>query len=53
MRYYKYGKVMEEKESEEKGKGQTEIIGRFGELVIDEDTIYEIDEECLKCREKN
>lgn len=27
---------------------KTEI---FGDLVIEEDTVYEIDRECLKCRE--
>lgn len=24
----------------------------YGDLVIEEDTVYEIDRECLKCREK-
>lgn len=25
----------------------------IGDLVIEEDTVYEIDRECLKCRERN
>ena len=29
---------------------KTEIVG---DLVIEEDTVYEIDRECLKCRGKN
>lgn len=55
MRYYRYGKGVNEKEKEleAKEKEQSKIIGRFGELIIDEDTIYEIDEECLRCHEKN
>lgn len=28
---------------------KTEIVG---DLVIEEDTVYEIDRECLKCRER-
>ena len=28
------------------------VLGQFGELVIDDDTVYEIDEECLQCRKR-
>lgn len=52
MRYYRYGSNVQEKDLEAKEEEQQELIGRFGELVIDEDTIYEIDEECIRCREK-
>lgn len=52
MRYYRYGNDVQQKELEAKEKERQDIIGRFGELVIDEDTIYEIDEECLRCRER-
>lgn len=27
-------------------------VRRYGELVIEEDTIYEIDEACLNCQKK-
>ncbi|MDD7403331.1 MAG: hypothetical protein SO170_03640 [Butyribacter sp.] len=56
MRYYRYGSDQQKAELETKESGKKERqdawIGRFGELVIEEDTVYEIDEECLKCREK-
>lgn len=29
-----------------------DFVGRIGSLVVEEDTIYEIDEECMNCREK-
>lgn len=51
MRYYQYGGVKKGHELEAKEKGQGNILGKFGELIIDDDTIYEIDEECLRCRE--
>lgn len=51
MRYYQYGGAKKEHELEAKEKGQRSILGKFGQLIIDDDTIYEIDEECLRCRE--
>lgn len=50
MRYYRYGKDGMRHEIEANEKEQKGMPGRFGELIIDEDTIYEIDEECLRCR---
>lgn len=55
MRYYHYGekKATQELETEEKEfSGMAEKAGRFGELIIDEDTIYEIDEECIRCKKE-
>lgn len=50
MRYYRYGgdKIQHEVEASE--ERQRRMNRNFGKLVIDEDSIYEIDEECLKCR---
>lgn len=56
MRYYYYGR-------EEKGKRGTDVRGqemqghpgryhREDGLVIDEDSVYEIDMECIHCKEK-
>ncbi len=52
MRYYRYGKDIMQQEIETSEKEERKVIGKFGSLVIDEDTIYEIDEECLRCRKK-
>ena len=37
---------------EHKEKDVKKLLGRFGELVIEEDTIYELDKECLQCKKK-
>lgn len=29
-----------------------DFVGRIGSLVVEEDTIYEIDEECMNCKGK-
>lgn len=50
MRYYRYGKKETRQEIEAEEKKESNIIGKFGELIIDEDTVYEIDEECLRCK---
>lgn len=52
MRYYRYGKDTMQQEIEASEKERQQVIGQFGSLVIDEDTIYEIDEECLSCQKK-
>lgn len=52
MRYYRYGKDMMQQEIEASEKEERKITGQFGSLVIDEDTVYEIDEECLRCHKK-
>lgn len=52
MRYYRYGSDSRERDLETKEKRQQEVTGCYGELVIDEDTVYEIDEECMRCKEK-
>lgn len=52
MRYYRYGKSDWKQEIEAEEKERNPVIGRFGDLVIDEDTVYEIDEECLRCQKK-
>ena len=50
MRYYRYGCDNTKREIETEEKWQKNVMGRFGELIIDEDTVYEIDEECLQCQ---
>ncbi len=52
MRYYRYGSDQRKKDLEAEEKQRQEVLSRFGELIIDEDTIYEIDEECFRCKEK-
>jgi len=52
MRYYRYGKDTMQREIEASEKERRKVIGQFGSLVIDEDTIYEIDEECIRCQKK-
>jgi hypothetical protein len=52
MLYYYYGK---EPESEgvlraNEMSGESASIQKYGELIIEDDTIYEIDETCLNCR---
>ena len=53
MRYYHYGSMSDSKPEVKKMETfaddtvQTENIDG---LIIDEDTVYEIDEECIKCR---
>ncbi|MCI8771391.1 MAG: hypothetical protein HFH73_09615 [Lachnospiraceae bacterium] len=53
MRYYRYGCDYAAHEIETEENWQSSVMGRFGELVIDEDTVYEIDEECLHCRKED
>ena len=50
MRYYRYGCDNTKREIETEEKWQKNVMGRFGELIIDEDSVYEIDEECLQCQ---
>lgn len=50
MRYYRYGKEEIGHEVESSERKAKNLKGRFGDLIIDEDTVYEIDEECLRCR---
>ena len=52
MRYYKYGKNKIQHEVEANEERQEGLERRFGKLVIDEDSVYEIDEECLQCHKK-
>lgn len=52
MRYYRYGCDNMRREIETEEKRQINTTGRFGELIIDEDTVYEIDEECLRCQKE-
>lgn len=52
MRYYRYGCDHTKREIETEEKWQNNVMGRFGELIIDEDTVYEIDEECLQCQKE-
>lgn len=52
MRYYRYGCDHAKREIETEEKWQNNVMGRFGELIIDEDTVYEIDEECLQCQKE-
>lgn len=53
MRYYHYGSMSDSEPEVKKMETfaddtvQTENIDG---LIIDEDTVYEIDEECIKCR---
>lgn len=51
MRYYRYGEDKIQHEVEASEERQKKLAGHFGKLVIDEDSIYEIDEECLRCHE--
>lgn len=50
MRYYHYGKAGE-LEANDRIKVNTDRQ-YSGKLVIEEDTIYEIDEECMRCLEQ-
>lgn len=52
MRYYRYGNYNRKNDLETKEKNTELPLGRYGELIIDEDTIYEIDQECIRCKEK-
>ncbi len=52
MRYYRYGKDKIQHELEASEEGQKRLARQFGKLVIDEDSIYEIDEECLRCHKE-
>ncbi len=52
MRYYRYGADQSQHDMEHKEKDVKKLLGRFGELVIEEDTIYELDKECLQCKKK-
>lgn len=55
MRYYRYG-AQDRKEFETKEVTRsTKNTGHIDRLIIEEDTIYEIDEECMEClkKEKN
>lgn len=52
MRYYRYGSDRTKHDVEMNMQKQQGGPGCFGELVIDEDTIYEIDKDCVRCREK-
>ena len=50
MRYYHYGKA---KELEANDRIREQKDRRYaGKLVIEEDTIYEIDEDCMHCLEQ-
>ena len=50
MRYYHYGKA---KELEANDRIREQKDRRYaGKLVIEEDTIYEIDEDCMRCLEQ-
>lgn len=60
MRYYYYGKEPDIRENS-RWTGEQDGDGRNGaggypyerlQIVYDEDTIYEIDEECEECRRK-
>lgn len=53
MRYYRYGNKETKQDVEAEEKQSSNVIGKFGELIIDEDTVYEIDEECLRCKKEN
>lgn len=50
MRYYRYGREEMRHEVQASERKVKNLTGRFGDLIIDEDTVYEIDEECLRCR---
>jgi len=52
MRYYRYGKDRIQHEIEASEERQKRLTGQFGKLVIDEDSVYEIDEECLRCQKE-
>lgn len=53
MKYYYYGSQIEKNELEEKPVTvQRETIEKIPGLIIEEDTIYEIDEECLRCKRR-
>ncbi|RKI41344.1 hypothetical protein D7V86_07600 [bacterium D16-51] len=52
MRYYKYGKDKIQHEVEANEERQEGLGRHFGKLIIDEDSVYEIDEECLQCHKK-
>ena len=63
MRYYYYGRTGEQTEAKQDrqpvryrtGLSQQEIDRQMEgeeELIIDENTVYEIDRECIRCRRK-
>lgn len=54
MKYYYYGSDAYLKGGLRANEMQKEDspIRKFGELIIEEDTIYEIDEACLDCQKK-
>lgn len=55
MSYYYFG-TDKEKEQQDEPVLYDERFGQFpiqqGTLIIEEDTIYEIDEDCLHCNQK-
>jgi len=54
MRYYRYGQndKKQKAEANKKEKDTQTMEAQFGKLIIDEDSVYEIDEECLRCKKK-
>ncbi len=54
MRYYRYGQNNRKQEAEvnRQEKNSQTMEAQFGKLIIDEDSVYEIDEECLRCKKK-
>lgn len=55
MLYYYYGFQPDCREPLRANEMQEEDfqVQQYGELVIEEDTIYEIDEACLNCKKRN
>lgn len=54
MRCYHYGYMLKNEPEVKKAdtfRAEKEQVVKDG-LVIDEDTVYEIDEECINCRKK-
>ncbi|MCD7824742.1 MAG: hypothetical protein LUH14_02050 [Clostridiaceae bacterium] len=52
MRYFHYQSNKSMSELETKAEKRSYKMNRYGELIIDDDTVYEIDRDCIRCKEK-
>lgn len=48
--YRQNGEQNKKENGPKKEQFPKDFVGRVGTLVIEEDTVYEIDEECINCR---
>lgn len=52
MRYYHYGDSQQDTHSMEITDSFHRSLDKQGELIVEADTIYEIDRDCMNCKAK-